>query len=259
MAINTCQKEESYFKNTQSLKTKSMIQTKFPSYLSYGQINNKSYKKEGETEYVDYSFKNQTILRVELSSSGAMLEEFYNGISQRMSFGKDLQRAVFQHYLASDQLKSHLHLDWINEVVGIGNIYAEMIQKTDQTVLYFPAVYLIEIRIPISNDKLSLLEKFLGNPEVIKLNATTQEATIITRYEDRNENLTVPLLTICTPIAFTVQTLKLIKASGLISTEKRLRGIVGQARASNGTVMRNFIGFPTDNWKSYSILYQSTI
>jgi hypothetical protein len=236
-----------------------MTANSFPHYLGYGIINKDSYRKENEKEYVGYVYKDQTVMTAEITPTGAMIEEHYNGKRLSMSFGKTLQRAVFQHYLASDQLKSHLHLDWINEVVGIGNIYAEMIQKSNQTVLYFPAVYLIEIRIPISNDKLSLLEMFLGNPEVIKLNAKAQEATIITRYEDINENLTVPLLTICTPIAFTVQTLKLIKSSGLISIEKRLRGIVGQARASNGTVMRNFIGAPTDNWKSYSILYQSTI
>jgi hypothetical protein len=236
-----------------------MTANSFPHYLGYGIINKDSYRKESEKEYVDYVYKDQTVITAEISPKGAMIEEYYNGKRLSMSFGKNLQRAVFQHYLASDQLKSHLHLDWINEVVGIGNIYAEMIQKTEQTVLYFPAVYLVQIRIPISNDKLTLLEKFMENPEVIKLNATAQEATIITRYDERNENLTVPLLTICTPIAFTVQTLKLIKESGLISAEKRLRGIVGQARASNGTVMRNFIGSPTDNWKSYSILYQSTI
>lgn len=236
-----------------------MTANSFPHYLGYGIINKDSYRIESEKEYVEYVYKDQTVTTAEISPKGAMIEEFYNGKRLSMSFGKNLQRAVFQHYLASDQLKSHLHLDWINEVVGIGNIYAEMIQKTEQTVLYFPAIYLIQIRIPISNDKLTLLEKFMENPEVIKLNATAKEATIITRYDERNENLTVPLLTICTPIAFTVQTLKLIKESELISTEKRLRGIVGQARASNGTVMRNFIGSPTDNWKSYSILYQSTI
>jgi hypothetical protein len=236
-----------------------MTTNSFPLYLGYGIINKDSYRKESEKEYVEYVYKDQTVITAEISPKGAMIEEYYNGKRLSMSFGKNLQRAVFQHYLASDQLKSHLHLDWINEVVGIGNIYAEMIQKTEQTVLYFPAIYLIQIRIPISNDKLTLLEKFMKNPEVIKLNATAKEATIITRYDERNENLTVPLLTICTPIAFTVQTLKLIKESELISTEKRLRGIVGQARASNGTVMRNFIGSPTDNWKSYSILYQSTI
>lgn len=236
-----------------------MTANSFPHYLGYGIINKDSYRKESEKEYVDYVYKDQTVITAEITPTGAMIEEHYNGKRLSMSFGKNLQRAVFQHYLASDQLKSHLHLDWINEVVGIGNIYAEMIQKTEQTVLYFPAVYLIEIRIPVSKDKLPLLEKFMENPEVIKLNATAQEATIITRYDERNENLTVPLLTICTPIAFTVQTLKLIKESGLISGEKRLRGIVGQVRASNGTVMRNFIGSPTDNWKSYSIIYQSTI
>ena len=121
-----------------------MTQYNLPHYLGYGIINRDTYRKEGEKEFVDYVYKDQTIMTAEVSPTGAMIEEYFNGKRLSMSFGKDLKRAVFQHYLASDQLKSQLHLDWINEVVGIGNIYAEMIQKTELTVLFFPAVYLID-------------------------------------------------------------------------------------------------------------------
>lgn len=236
-----------------------MTNENFPSYLGYGLLKRDSYRKEAEKEFLEYSYNGQTVLAIELSPSGAMVEEYYNGKGTSMSFGKDLKGAVFQHYLASDQMSNPLHLEWIREVVSIGNIYAEMIQKSNQTVLYFPAVYLIDIKIPISDDKIPILEKFITDEEVIKLKPAVQKATIITRYEDRNENLTVSLLSICTPIAFTLQTLKRIKEAGLISSEKRLRGIVGLSKASNGTMMRNFFGSPSDDWKSYSIVYQNTL
>jgi hypothetical protein len=236
-----------------------MTNENFPSYLGYGLLNRDSYRKEAEKEFLEYCYNGQTVLAIELSPSGAMVEEYYNGKGTSMSFGKHLKGAVFQHYLASDQITSPLHLEWIREVVSIGNIYAEMIQKSNQIVLYFPAVYLIDIKIPITDDKIPLLESFIKDEDVIKLKPAVQKGTIITRYEDRNENLTVSLLSICTPIAFTLQTLKRIKEAGLISTEKRLRGIVGLSKASNGTIIRNFFGSASDNWKSYSILYQNTL
>ena len=236
-----------------------MTQYSLPHYLGYGVINRDTYRKEGEKEFVDYVYKNQTILTAEVSPTGAMIEEYFNGKRLSISFGKDLKRAVFQHYLASDQLKSQLHLDWINEVVGIGNIYAEMIQKTELTVLFFPAVYLIDIKIPIAHENEAKLQQFLKKPEIIKHRPSTQKAVIKTRYVHKSEDLTVSLLTIKTPIAFTIEVLNLIKEAGLISPEKRLRGIVSQARTSYGPMMRNFIGAPTDDWKSYSLIFENTL
>jgi hypothetical protein len=144
-------------------------------------------------------------------------------------------------------------------VVGIGNIYAEMIQKTELTLLFFPAVYLIDIIIPIAHDNEAELQEVLKKPEIIKHRPSTQKALIKTRYVHKSEDLTVSLLTIKTPIAFTIQVLNLIKEAGLISSEKRLRGIVSQARTSYGPMMRNFIGTPTDDWKSYSLIFENTL
>ena len=236
-----------------------MTQYGLPPYLGYGQLNKNSRRTEGDKEYVDYTYKGETILTAEVSPTGAMIEEYYKGKRQSMSFGKDLKRAVFQHYLAIDQLKSPLHLDWIHEVAGIGNIYAEMIQKPELVVLFFPAVFLIDIKIPIAEENQFKLNDFLKKPEIIKHRPSVQKAVIRTRYVHRSEDLTISLLSLKTPIAFTIQTLQLIKEAGLISTEKRLRGIVSQSRTSNGPLMRNFIGTDSDDWKSYSIIFENTL
>ena len=144
-------------------------------------------------------------------------------------------------------------------MVGIGNIYAEMIQKPELVVLFFPAVFLIDIKIPIAEENQLKLNDFLKNPEIIKYRPSVQKAVIRTRYVHRSEDLTISLLSLKTPIAFTIQTLQLIKEAGLISTEKRLRGIVSQSRTSNGPLMRNFIGTDSDDWKSYSIIFENTL
>jgi hypothetical protein len=232
----------------------SINNTSLPAYLGYGVLNPDSYKFKDGKAYADYHYEGLPILKVEQSEKSARIEEIYGDKTLGMSYGANLQRAIFQHYLNLDQLESPLHRAWIRNLISQGNIYAEYISKTKDRVLFFPAVYLIDIRVPVLEEDIKKVEAFIGIPEIKTLQPILSPSKLITVYSDRNENLTITMLKITTPIAFTVGVAKMLSEGGIIKKEKRLRAIVSVANPQAGTLLRSFRGTEKDDWVSYSII-----
>jgi len=233
--------------------------TSLPAYLGYGVLNLDSYKFTDGKAYADYHYEGFPILKVEQSEKGARIEELYGNQTLGMSYGENLQRAIFQHYLNLDQLESPLHRAWISSLISQGNIYAEYISKKKDRVLFFPAVYLIDIRVPVLEEDIKKVEAFIGIPEIKTLLPRLSPSKLITVYPDRTENLTITMLKITTPIAFTVGVAKMLSEGGIIKKEKRLRAIVSVANPQAGTLLRSFRGTEKDDWLSYSITIKNDI
>jgi hypothetical protein len=228
--------------------------TSLPAYLGYGVLNPDSYKFTDGKAYADYHYEGFPVLKVEQSEKGARIEEMYGDKTLGMSYGANLQRAIFQHYLNLDQLESPLHRAWISNLISQGNIYAEYISKKKDRVLFFPAVYLIDIRVPVLEEDIKKVEAFIAIPEIKTLLPKLSLSKLITVYPDRTENLTITILKITTPIAFTVGVAKMLSKGGIIKKEKRLRAIVSVANPQAGTLLRSFRGTEKDDWVSYSII-----
>jgi len=145
------------------MKGRSLV---FPRYLGYGTLMRDSCKSIGGKEIADYEFNGQPIMTVEQTETGASVEEYYQGEIIGRTSDKNLKKAIFQHYLNIDQLSSPLHIAWIDMLVAQGNIYAEMISDTKAMTLFFPAVFLIEIRVPV------LIKKLERVKELVKKNPT---------------------------------------------------------------------------------------
>lgn len=237
----------------------SKIENKLPAYLGYGVLNPDSYKFTDGKTYADYHYEGFPILKVEQSEKGARIEEMYGDKTLGMSYGANLQRAIFQHYLNLDQLESPLHRAWISNLISQGNIYAEYISKTKDRVLFYPAVYLIDIRVPVLEEDIKKVEAFIAIPEIKTLLPKLSLSKLITVYPDRTENLTITMLKITTPIAFTVGIAKMLSEGGIIKKEKRLRAIVSVANPQAGTLLRSFRGTEKDDWLSYSITIKNDL
>jgi len=231
----------------------------FPSYLGYGVLDPVSYTISGEKAFADYHYHCLPVLRVEQSEKGARIEELYDDKTLGMSYGANLERAIFQHYLNFDQMDSPLHRAWIHDLISQGNIYAEYISKTKDRVLFYPAVYLMTIRVPVLDEGLQQVEAFIASPEVKKLQPKLSPSKLITVYPDRTENLTITMLNITTPIAFTIGVAKMLSEGGIIKKEKRLRAIVSVANPQAGTLLRSFRGTEKDDWVSYSITIKNDL
>jgi hypothetical protein len=225
----------------------------FPSYLGYGVIDPDSFTLSGEKAHVNYHYQGLPILKVEHSDKGARIEELYGDKTLGMSYGANLERAIFQHYLNFDQVDSPLHRTWIHDLIRQGNIYAEYITKTKDRVLFYPAVYLMSIRVPVLDEDLKQVEAFIASPEIKKLQPKLSPSKLITVYPNRTEDLTITILHITTPIAFTIGVAKVLSEKGIIRKEKRLRAIVNIAVPQAGTLIRTFRGAEQDGWLSYSI------
>ena len=237
----------------------SKVENKLPAYLGYGVLNPDSYKFTDGKAYADYHYEGFPILKVEQSEKGARIEELYGDKTLGMSYGANLQRATFQHYLNLDQLESPLHRAWISNLISQGNIYAEYISKKKDRVLFYPAVYLIDIRVPILEEDIKKVEAFIGIPEIKTLLPRLSPSKLFTVYPDRTENLTITMLKITTPIAFTVGVAKMLSEGGIIKKEKRLRAIVSVANPQAGTLLRSFRGTEKDDWLSYSITIKNDL
>jgi len=237
----------------------SKIEHKLPAYLGYGVLNPDSYKFTDGKAYADYHYEGFPILKVEQSEKGARIEELYDDKTLGMSFGTNLERAIFQHYLNFDQMDSPLHRAWIHDLISQGNIYAEYISKTKDRVLFYPAVYLMSIRVPVLDEDLQKVEAFIASPEVKNLQPKLSPSKLITVYPDKTENLTITMLQITTPIAFTIGVAKALSEKGIIKKEKRLRAIVNVANPQAGTSIRTFRGTEKDEWLSYSITIKNEL
>ena len=231
----------------------------FPAYLGYGKLNPDSYRLSDENAFVLYEYAGVPIMRVEQSKNGVCVDEFYADQSIGMSHGANLQQAIFHHYLSLDQINSPLHRAWIHDLISQGNIYAEYISKTRDRVLFYPAVYLMSIRVPVLDEDLQQVEAFIDFPEIKKLQPKLRPSKLITVYPDRTENLTITMLQITTPIAFTIEVAKVLSDKGIIKKEKRLRAIVNVANPQAGTSIRTFRGTEKDEWLSYSITIKNEL
>jgi len=232
---------------------------KFPQYLGYGILNPESRKSIDDKKIANYEFNGQPIMTVEQTETGASVEEYYQDKAIGRSFGKKLEGAIFQHYLNLDQLSSPLHRAWIDKLVSQGNIYAEMISKTKDRVLFYPAVFLIDIRVPVLEEKLESVKEFIKNPTIQKHLPKIEESKLITAFPNYKETLTTSILRITTPIAFTIDIAKELSSAGIIEKEKRLRAIVSVARPNAGALVRSFSGTKTDPWLFYSITLNNNL
>ena len=233
----------------------------FPSYLGYAKAIIDSYHLDQLTgkETLTYEYKAQTTLEVEVTSQNAKITEYFNGKILGISSDVNLKQAFFNHYRDIDPLYFPIHEDWIKSVIDVRNVYADFITRSCIKQLYYPALFLIDIRVPILEEQLSVAETIASEENIKVFQPWIQQAQFVINYPDQVDIIKRPLLSFICPIAYSLELLNQIASAGLISKQKIFRPIVSLAQASSGSRMRSFFGRSDDEWERYAVTFQANV
>ncbi|MFN6336496.1 MAG: hypothetical protein ACK4V4_08255 [Sphingobacteriales bacterium] len=230
----------------------------FPHYLGF-------YKAMPERYFVDelllkeklsYGVNGKVNLEVEVTSTSVKLIEFCDEKIIGITSEKDLKQAFFRHYQCIDPFKSAIYDDWFSSIVAIRNVYADYIIKENINYLYYPALVLTDIRVPIGEDQIILAEKLITSASFKSCRSWLQSAKFSISYGEYIETFKKPLLSIICPLAYTYDILKEISDTRLISCEKLFRPLVGHSISPEKYAVRQFFGREKDSWKQYNITYE---
>jgi hypothetical protein len=235
------------------------MKTTFPSYLGYGKLipNSIRYDTEKKTMSASYEMNGVPVLDIEINGIATLITEYYKEQIVGITSNKEFEKAVFSHYQFNEPIKSCVNTEWVGNMISIGNVYAEYLFKCDYKILYFPAVFLMSIRVPILDKQIDLAKKTFENPIIKQWKPWIQDATMITDFVSPKIEEPIKLINVICPIAFCYEIVKLLKEAGLIGIDKRYRAIVTAANPTQTTIKKTFFGRDEDGWQSYSILYLS--
>jgi hypothetical protein len=236
----------------------SQIKYNFPAYLAYGKINTNSYHHdEAKNEHSAlYEYESKPYLKVEVGEKSTLITEYVDGNRQSISSRKTMKEAMFSHFSSINPLNYAAQGTWISSMIGLGGIYVEFFTSHCIKQLFYPALFLIDIRIPLSESKLKEVQDLIGTPLFQKFNPWIQEAQITITYPEHVEVVKKPLLSIICPIAYSLDLMKQVKWQGLIEKEKVFRPLVTLATPAKGNKVKNFFGRDEDAWERYNITYQ---
>jgi hypothetical protein len=239
----------------------SQIKYNFPAYLAYGKINIDSYHHdEAKNEHsVIYEYEGKPYLKIVVGEKSTLITEYVDGNRQSISSRKTMKEAMFSHFSSINPLNYAAQETWISSMIGLGGIYVEFFTSHCIKQLFYPALFLIDIRIPLPDSKLKEAQDLIATPLFKKFNPWIQEAQITITYLEKIEVVKKPLLTMICPIAFSLEIMKMIKSEGLIEKEKFYRPMVTLANPAQGTRVKNFFGRDEDAWERYNIIYQIEI
>ena len=117
----------------------------------------------------------------------------------------------------------------------------------------------MDIRVPILEESLAGVKGLIEKFELKKHLPKIEDSKLITVFPNYKETLTISILRITVPIAFTIDIAKELSNADIIEKEKRLRAIVSVARPNASTVVRSFGGTKTDPWLFYSITLNNNL
>ena len=233
----------------------------FPRYLGYAKAIKGSYQVDQVTgkEILTYEYNGQTTLEVEVTPKYAKITEYFDGKILGISSDVNLKQTFFNHYRDIDPLYFPIHEDWIKSVIDVRNVYADFITRSCIKQLYYPALFLIDIRVPILEEQLSVAETIVSKETIKVFQPWIQHAQFVINYPDQVDIIKRPLLSFICPIAYSLELLNQIASAGLISKQKIFRPIVSLAQASSGSRMRSFFGRSDDEWERYTVTFSANV
>lgn len=232
----------------------------FPRYLGYAKAIPESHQYDPalQKETLHYAFNDKHLLEAEISPGNVKLTEYYDEKLLSITSDTALDKALFSHYRDIDPFNFPIHQAWMNAVTDVRNVYADYIMKEHIKYFYYPALLLIDTRVPILETQIQIAEILIQEGPLKGLQAWIQTSQITTTLPDKVEILKIPLLSIIFPIAYRLDVLNKINTSGLISKIKLFRPMVSLAEPAKGSTICSFFGRGEDEWQRYNIVYQKT-
>ena len=123
----------------------------FPDYLGYGKLDPKTIHEEEGFRSAEYHLLGQNVMTVKCWENITEIQEYWEGCPLSMTRHRDLQQAVSRHFLITGHSKNPIYSYLMDKIIRMGNIYAQYDEDSNQSwkAIYYPAVYLYMIRIPI--------------------------------------------------------------------------------------------------------------
>lgn len=233
---------------------------KFPNYLGYAKAIRGSYQIDQLTgkETLSYEYKGQITLEVEVTPRNAKITEFFDGKILGISSDVNLKQAFFSHYRDIDPLNFAIHEHWMKSVIDIKNVYADYITRSCIMQLHYPSLFLIDVRVPIEDDRVSAAESLVNNNIIKRFQPWMQQAQFAITYAEKVDSFAISLLSFICPIAYALDAIQEVANSGLISRNKMFRPIVSLAQPVKGSRLRSFFGRNEDCWERYQIMFQAS-
>ena len=228
----------------------------FPEYLAFGIADPSSRREENGFVHQDYLMHGEKVMTVSVKEGTAEIQEYWKGKKCASSTYTTVQQATLYHFSLTDQSDSPIHEYWARSLSRAGNIYVDYLGDGMGKTLYFPAVYLLTLRIPVKEENLPAAFSFMHHPLVRQYGYRYYKTKLfITKKDGHVHSEDIHLLEVTTPLAWMHQLAEAATAEKVILKDKLHRAFVQPRTGKEGQAIKFWSGLHTDAWKNYSILY----
>lgn len=105
-----------------------------------------------------YRYEENT-LNIACSPVKTEVQELVKGKLLKQTSRADFQQAVFHHFSKYDSLKDKVFLSWMRKLEGLPGVYVEPFTIGRKGYLFFPAVFLFYLRMPVTTFNYAKLSK----------------------------------------------------------------------------------------------------
>ncbi len=231
----------------------------FPAYLAFGKLNQQSIRHVGDQRKAEYELLGNKVMEVTINLKNVVIQEFNNNISIGYSCYPTLKGCLLNHFMACPIAKSGILENLIRRVCELGNIFYDFpkYDKNEPHILYYPAVELHIIRVPITSYNMISWGIFLENKENENLLNNIYKTTLFIK-EKGQENLSeekIHLAELVAPIAYIYERVQLLLSHNLIQPEKKHRAIIQNFIGAETIELKMFYGTKNDSWSEYAIQF----
>jgi hypothetical protein len=232
----------------------------FPAYLAFGKLNQQSIRQEGDQQKADYELLGNKVMEVTINLKNVEIQEFNNNISLGYSCYPTLKGCLLNHFMACPIAKSGILENLIRSVCELGNIFYDFpkYNKNETHILYYPAIELHVIRVPINSYNIINWGIFLENKENENLVHNMYKTTLFINEKGSDEirEESIHLAELVVPIAYIYERVQLLFDNNLILPDKLHRAIIQNSIGMESMQLKLFYGTENDSWSKYGIQFK---
>lgn len=230
----------------------------FPDYLGYGKLDPKTIHEQEGCLSAEYHLLGQNVMTVKCKEDKTEIQEYWQGRPLGMTWHRDLEHAILHHFICTSMAANPIYEYLMDRIARIGWVYVQHDKETHNSwkAVYYPAVYLYIIRIPIPDNHVQKVIKALENEWFYKMETDTYGSKIQVNWKHgEQEVIDIAILEIIVPIAYLYECVEWLIKQEIILPQKLYRAIVQNAfhkATSKGNI---FLGTSQDDWEQYIIYY----
>ena len=230
----------------------------FPDYLGYGIADKVSFREEDGKYLQDYLLHGKKVLTATLTKDRAEIEEQWEGTNLGYTTYPTLAKAGCVHYNCMDQSQSPIHEFWAHSVSKLGNIYVEYLKDGICKPIFFPAVYMMTVRIPITEQNRDSARTFMKKPLLEFLGYRFYPTTfIISIVEGGTSQRSIDLLEVTVPLAYIHDVCSIALSYNVILKERIHRAFVMAGPYTDGLSLKMWKVEEGDDERMYGVMIKS--